>query len=126
MQDFHLDRFKEFNEKGVAAYKAGEWKDARYNLMRAAEHLFKLAEGTPAGKIRDQRKEQAAKLLEKAKKIDPEKPPSKPGARTETSTRTTDTEEEKKQFKKVERPKVKFADIAGLEDVKEEVRLKLL
>jgi transitional endoplasmic reticulum ATPase len=128
MQDFHLARFKEFNEKGVSAYKAGAWKDARHNLLRAAEHLFKLAERTDPGKIRDQRKAQATRLLEKAKSIDPENPPLRREAARGAGpgTKTADGEEDRKQFKKAERPKVKFADIAGLDDVKEEVRLKLL
>lgn len=131
-QDFHLARFEEFRAKGIAAYRAGEWKDARYLLLKASEHLYKLAQES-TGKLRDQRIENAAKLTAMAKRIDPEAAPgrreSAPGGPrrvAEEPLRREPDIEGGRRFHQVERPTVRFADIAGLEDVKEQVRLKMI
>jgi transitional endoplasmic reticulum ATPase len=144
-QDFHLARFEEFREKGMAAHRAGQWKDARYNLLRASEHLFKLAEASAEGRIKEQRKAGAQKLLELASGIDPDAPPPRSaggagrgggaraaaaggagGAGGKGDREAAKDDDESKRFAAAERPTTRFSDVAGLEDVKEQVRLKLL
>ncbi len=157
VQDFHLARFREYQAKGLDAYRLGQWKDARFQLLKAAEHLFKLARETEAGGLRDQRIKNAHKLKEMAQKIDPEAPPLRDpagdgadgsgpgpaapagkgkgkgpgqgagragGGRVRAGER--EGEGEGRKFRAVERPQVCFADVAGLEDVKEQIKLKLL
>jgi transitional endoplasmic reticulum ATPase len=134
-QDFHLARFNEFRGAGMAAYRAGRWKDARWNLLKASEHLFKLAEEA-SGRLRDERKANAAKLLAFAKRIDPDAPPARPqgaglagskGARaSRAAAAAAESQEGEKRFQQVERPRVRFSDVAGLEDVKEQVKLKMI
>src|SRR5262245_21610368 len=98
-QDFHMTRFEEFREKGMAHYNAGQWKDARYNLLRAAEYLFKLANATPEGKIRDQRKANAQKLVDMAKKIDENGPPPPVAKAAAKATRkAAEGEDDRKKF----------------------------
>jgi transitional endoplasmic reticulum ATPase len=129
-QDFHLARFEEFRAKGIAAYRAGEWKDARYHLLKAGEHLYKLAQES-TGKLREQRIGNAAKLVAMAKGIDPDAPPGRahPAAKAPSGAArrlAEDRGDEPRRFREVERPTVRFSDIAGLEDVKEQVRLKMI
>lgn len=124
-----------FRTKGVTAYRNGQWKDARFNLLRAAEHLFKLAKRTPEGRTREQHVENATRLIALAKRIDIGAPPLRGSAVKRLGEATHASAgapsklaegDERKRFEQAERPSVKFSDIAGLEDVKEEVRLKIL
>ncbi len=142
--DFHLSRFEEFRQKGMDAHKAAAWKDARYNLLRASEHLFKLADVTPEGRIQSQRKLGAQKLLDLAKSIDPDAPPARAGGGPRVPARggaasagggaggkggkgeAEKDGDDERRFEKAERPTIRFADVAGLDEVKEQVRLKLL
>ena len=61
----------------------------------------------------------AGKLLALARSIDP----SETRAPREHAS---DEEAGKQRFAAIERPTLKFADIAGLDDVKEQVRLKMI
>jgi transitional endoplasmic reticulum ATPase len=126
-QEFHLTRFSEFREKGIAAYRAARWKDARYLLLKASEHLFQLAKES-GGRLREARIENAKKLSEMAKRIDPDAPPSgaPPAGAAGKARLAEERGEEGTRFRKVERPSVRFADIAGLDEVKEQVRLKMI
>lgn len=119
-----MARFKEFRERGLKAYRAGAWKEARYALLRSAEHLLRLAQ-LSEGELRTQRLDNARRLKERALAIDPAAPPRRLEA-AETAKPRGDGDAEGSRFQEVERPGVRFADIAGLEDVKEQVRLKLI
>jgi transitional endoplasmic reticulum ATPase len=134
-QDFHMARFEEFKAKGLAAHRQGQWKDARFNLLKAAEHLFELAKETEKGPIRCSRIENAKKLAAQAKAIDESAPPPvRPGAGPKSGPSVpakgrkvpVDEEDDRRRFARAERPKTRFSDIAGLDDVKEEIRLKLI
>lgn len=130
-QDFHLARFQEFRGKGMAAYRAGRWKDARYLLLKASEHLFKLARESE-GRIREQRIENARTLAAMAKRIDPEAPPpapttaAAPAGAAKRRAKVAEEGEDGRKFQKVERPTLRLSDVVGLEDVKEQVRLKMI
>lgn len=122
--DFYLRGFQDYQRKGLDAYRAGELQEARFNLLKAAEFLFKLSRGSE-GKLREKRAEQARRLLDRAKAISPDAPnrtsDSRPGPVAEGKT-----ESSKAKFEVVERPTISFADVAGLENVKEEIRLKMI
>ena len=121
---FAMENFERFKERGLRAYRDGDLRDARYSLLKAAEYLYQVA-AKSEGRIRDTRKQKAASLLKMAKGIDPAAPPKK-----RRRARSTDGGDEKdgdeKSFDVVERPDVRFEDIAGLEDVKQEIRIKLI
>lgn len=119
---FAMENFERFKERGLRAYRDGDYRDARYSLLKAAEYLYKVA-ARSEGRIRETRKQKAASLVKMAKEIDPAAPPKKRRAR---SADAEGKEEEGKAFEVVERPDVKFADIAGLEEVKEEIQIKLI
>lgn len=122
--DFYLRGFQDYQRKGLDAYRAGEMQEARFNLLKASEFLYKLSRGSE-GKLREKRADQARRLLDRAKAISPNAPnrasDSGPGPMAEGKTDSS-----KAKFEAVERPTISFADVAGLEHVKEEIRLKMI
>jgi transitional endoplasmic reticulum ATPase len=121
--DFYLRNFKQFKARGMKAYKEGDGKEARYCFLKASEYLFKLARGS-TGAIRETRIENAKRMAEMAKKVEVGLKSRKPG--TKKAVAKDEGDEGKGKFKVIERPKLKLADVAGLEDVKEEIRIKLI
>lgn len=120
---FAMENFERFKERGLRAYREGDLRDARYSLLKAAEYLFQVASKSE-GKIREVRKQRAGELLKMAKGIDPSAPP--PKRRRARSADGEGKDDDAKPFDVVEKPDVNFSDIAGLEDVKEEIRIKLI
>ena len=118
-----MENFERFKERGLRSYREGDYREARYSLLKAAEYLFQVA-AKSEGKLKEVRKEKASSLLKMAKKIDPEAPPKK--RRAAKLTDSKDEEDGEAPFEAVEKPDVSFADVAGLEDVKEEIRIKLI
>ncbi|GIW70688.1 MAG: hypothetical protein KatS3mg102_0230 [Planctomycetota bacterium] len=130
-QRFLLERFEESRERGLAAYRAGAWQEARYRLLKAAEYLYRVAAASE-GRLREQRVRNAHRLKELARRIDPQAPPRGGAARAEGAAPARLGQAEALEaagpagFRQAERPRVRFADVAGLEEVKEQIRLKLI
>ena len=130
---FAMENFEKYKERGLRAYKDGDHRDARYSLLKAAEYLFKVA-AESEGKIKETRKASAAELVKMAKGIDPDAPPSPrgrggkggKGGRGRKAAVAEGKDDDDKAFEVTERPDVTFDDIAGLDDVKEEIRLKVI
>ncbi len=116
--EFYYNNFTSYKAGGLEDFRASRFADARFKLLKAGEFLYKLAGVTKNTKIRKERIRNAGRLLEMAKAIDVTKP-----APRETEK---DDSDEAASFHAVERPKIKFSDIAGLDDVKEQVRLKMI
>jgi SpoVK/Ycf46/Vps4 family AAA+-type ATPase len=95
--------------------KAGRRREARLSLLRAAESLYRIAEKSEEP-FRTERAKSAGELLDLARGI-PD------GALTETESRE---EEGGRAFEMVERPDVQFDSVAGLDEVKEEIRLRMV
>lgn len=85
-------------------------------LMLAAERVYLLAKSMPESREREARLQNARKLVAMARGLTP----------AEKADVNENPDDERKRFRKAVRPRVRFADIAGLDGVKEEVRLKLL
>jgi transitional endoplasmic reticulum ATPase len=112
---FLLENFEAYKKEGLEAYAREDYPRARFALLKAAEFLFKLADKSD-GIIRKSRIENANKLMELAKKIEH-------AERREPRERLTEREGEEgeSKFAAAEMPGISFSDIAGLEDVKEEI-----
>jgi transitional endoplasmic reticulum ATPase len=128
---FYFDEFQRNKAEGMRAYNRGDADEARYHFLKAAEHLLKLS-ALSQGKIRDVRYKNARRLIEMAKRIRAEGIPS-PRAKvraarsSETSTGTQEEETKKpSNWLVTEKPSVSFADIAGLEEVKEQIQIKMI
>ena len=143
--EFYEQEYERHLEAAKTANEEGDLAAQRKNLFKAAEFLTKLAQGSDK-KIKQTRLELVERLLAKAEKIPKDAPPVA-GSLAETRERSKqglppraagpadphakDAEggrgaEGEGKFVAVERPKTRFDDIAGLEDVKEEIRLKMI
>ncbi len=116
--------FERLKDKGVAAYKRGDYAEARPYLIQAAECMVVLAEEAKTADLREQHEGTATELLALAKEC---------GRRQPGETRRRDRAEESDDGGKDasdwiirKRPDIGFDDIAGLEEVKQEIRLKMI
>jgi SpoVK/Ycf46/Vps4 family AAA+-type ATPase len=110
--DIFLKKAEEYIEEAARAEAKGELKRAREWYLKASEQLFNAA-SQPSGKMKAIRIENAEKLLQKAKSL---------------KIKDTELEDagEGASFALQEKPKVKFDDVAGLDEVKEEIKNKLI
>jgi transitional endoplasmic reticulum ATPase len=122
---FYFDEFEKHRSTGMAAFHRGEIKEARYELLKAAEYLFKLAHMSQ-GRLREVRYKNACDLLEMAKNMEQRVKARKQNKSAETGTGAEENEVKPSEWRLTQKPQLKFEDIAGLEDVKEQIRLKMI
>lgn len=119
--------FKRLKDKGLAALKAGDYVAARPYLIQAAECMIELAEESRDPRQRAEQEDYARELIELAKDCDRKAGSGAPGSRRGDRAREGDDEGADAQDWIVrEKPSVRFGDIAGLEDVKQEIYLKMI
>ncbi len=115
--------------KGVAAYKKGEYLAAKSYLIEAAECMLEMAESTKSAETRRQHEELAAELIDLAKESDhlhdsgAKAPKGRSGRQRE---KEDDSGADAGDWIVKDKPTTGFDDIAGLEDVKQEIRLKMI
>lgn len=120
-----LDQFDINIEKGLACKDAGKFFEARRLLAGAAEALYNLAAGADSGKLRDQRIRQADEIMNLVESL-----PMQSGA-PRTASRSGGGGEQSDgaaEFLKADLPEngPGFDDIAGLDEVKEQIRLRMI
>lgn len=119
---FFIEKAEEYLEKGLTAQAAGNLKDARRYYLLAAQHLVRAAEQSQGG-LRDTRLRLAEQLLTRAQELEAEIARA-PAVRGRQAVAILD--EEAASWLVAERPSVRFSDVAGLDDVKEEIKLKMV
>jgi len=129
-----FDTFERLKSKGIAAYSNGDYLAAKSYLVDAAECMIELAEGVKSEEARRQHEELAAELIDLAKDCDLQRAGgrrgkagagARPGA-IRQGAKSDDSGADPADWIVREKPDVGFDDIAGLEDVKQEIRLKML
>ncbi|MGE3165810.1 MAG: 26S protease regulatory subunit [Planctomycetota bacterium] len=142
--EFHLTHYERYRQEGIDAHRAGKLDRARFCLLKAAEHLFKLSESSQ-GRLKEERTRRAQELLDMAQSIPASPvaasgraPGNSGGARrghaaaptggASTSGVREDEEgtDDGDRFIVPEESSVRFEHIAGLDEVKEEIRLKII
>ncbi len=126
--EFHLTRYERYRQEGVDCYRRGDGGRARFCLLKSAEHLFEVAARSD-GVLKERRQRRAAELVTLARDLPPASVParSRKGAvEGDGAQGEDDSDPRGDRFQVAERPSVRFADIAGLEDVKEEIRLRII
>jgi transitional endoplasmic reticulum ATPase len=125
--NFLLDSFERHKELGIRSYHAGDVKEAKYHFLKAAEYLLELARQSDP-KLRQIRTRQAVKLVELARNVRQRRRAAreKAAARKGGDGDREEAEEVPKDWLVVEKPDIRFDDIAGLEDVKEQIRVKMI
>jgi transitional endoplasmic reticulum ATPase len=120
-----FDAFERLKDKGIAAYKAAEYSAAGSYLTQAAECIIEIAEGAADGHVRRQHEQLARELIELARDCSRRK--SQPGAaRARAGVGDEEDTTDARDWIVREKPAIGFDDIAGLEDVKDEIRLKMI
>jgi len=113
--DFYLRNFEAHKARGLAAHRAGELGAARTNLLKAAEYLYLLAAKSNEP-LRSTRKANAQKLLQMAKNL----PAGAP--KPEAEAGGEEAADPASRWIVSKKPGVSFDDVAGLDDVKDEIR----
>jgi len=119
--------FKRLKDKGVAALKQGDYVAAKPYLIQAAECMVELSEETKDAKQREEQEGYARELIDLAKDCDRKAKHGAPAAgRRDRARDDEDAGPEADDWIVKDKPNVRFDDIAGLDEVKQQIRLKMI
>jgi transitional endoplasmic reticulum ATPase len=125
------ETFERYRQKGLDARRAMQWDAARLYLLEAARAMATLAKEASSDELRTGREQIAERLLELARDCEVAKkqkrkaPARAPSASDEPASEQEGGGDAARWIVK-EKPNVRFSDVAGLDDVKEEIRLKMI
>ncbi len=128
------EQFERYKQKGLDARRAMQWDSARLYLLEAARTMTQLAKDAQGDELRAGRQDIASRLLELARDCEQAKKdnrrtsaPSAAKGRME-STKESDDGADQSADKWIvkEKPRLRFDDVAGLDQVKEDIRLKMI
>lgn len=126
------DHFERFKTRGLDARRAGQWDAARVYFLEAARVMVALSKQATTEPLAEARRATAEKLLDLARDCEnakashrkPEPASRKSESQSESSEQANDKHASDWIVK--EKPKLRFDDVAGLEDVKTDIKLKML
>src|SRR5438552_1975167 len=119
------DTFERYRQKGLDARRAGQWDSARIYLLEAARAIVQLSKTARGPELVQARKEMGAKLLDLARDCQTAARERRPRAAKPRDDRR-ETNPDAANWIIQEKPRVRFDDIAGLDDVKELIRLRMI
>lgn len=127
------ETFERYRQKGLDARRAGQWESARVYLLEAARAMTILAREAEGEELQQARRETASRLLElardcvAAKEENRKRPELRRGASaSQEGAAEGEGDKSASQWIVKEKPKIRFEDVAGLEGVKEDIRLKMV
>jgi len=126
------DTFERYKQKGLDARRVGQWDSARIYLLEAARAMMILSKEAQSDELRQGRRDMAAKLLELARDCDAAKKenrratPAGNSRSAPSASSESDSSPSADKWIVKEKPAIRFNDVAGLDDVKEDVRLKMV
>ena len=127
------DTFERYRQKGLDARRAGQWDSARVYLLEAARAIVALSKEAQGEELRAGRRAMAERLLELARDCEEaarnnRKPNAVRRASSASNPPASEAEAEgsARQWIIKEKPNLRFSDVAGLEDVKQDIRLKMI
>src|SRR3954465_8951022 len=127
------DSFQRYQQKGLDARRAGQWDSARIYLLEAARAMLELSKTAQGEELKEARRQMSAKLLELARDCENAKnenrrqnAPSRRGAGGKETSSESEGGSSADQWVVKEKPSLRFDDVAGLDDVKEDIRLKMI
>lgn len=113
------DTFELYMKKGKEAKENGNLALARRNFLMASEIMMQIAMQSK-GKLKEARMERARKLVTIADNV------GKKPARIDKKDEEEEKDETLKKWQTAEIPKITFQDVAGLEDVKKAITIKMI
>jgi transitional endoplasmic reticulum ATPase len=138
MTGSNTDIFERYKERGLAARKAGQWDSARVYLLEAARTMLELSKSAKTESLIEGRKAMAAKMLELAKDCEAAKNEGRGapkesgggggsgGGKGPAAAKDDPDKKDGQDWLIREKPSIKFENVAGLEDVKRDIKLKML
>ncbi|HEX5243016.1 MAG TPA: ATP-binding protein [Tepidisphaeraceae bacterium] len=127
------DTFERYRQKGLDARRAGQWESARIYLLEAARAMVDLSRTAQGQELRDGRQQTAQRLLDLARDCqtaakEGRRQPAVRRGSSQSDAPASESEGEKSASQWIirEKPKLRFDDVAGLEDVKQDIRLKMI
>ena len=127
------DTFERYRQKGLDARRAGQWESARIYLLEAARAMTLLARDAEGDELQQARRDTAARLLDLARDCDAanQQNRARPNLKrrphsNQESTAEGEGDKSASQWIVKEKPKIRFDDVAGLDNVKEDIRLKMV
>ena len=125
---FLLESFEKHKTLGIRSFNSGDVGEAKYHFLKAAEYLLELARQSEEG-LREVRTRQALKLIDLAKNVKAKRRAVREKAAARSAGGASASEEPGEvpdEWLVVEKPSIRFPDIAGLDDVKEQIRVKMI
>jgi transitional endoplasmic reticulum ATPase len=127
------ETFERYRQRGLDARRAGQWDAARVYLLEAAREMVALSKQAEGEELKSARREAANKLLELARDCEAAKKNhrqpaigNRQSAKEGGNGKDKESGPDASQWLVREKPSVRFDDVAGLDDVKEDIRLKML
>ena len=115
------DTFNLYMKKGKEAKEKGNITLAKRNFLLASETMMQMAKQS-TGKLKEVRMDRARRLVEISDNLN-----KKPAKINKKDEKTEDEEDEDvKKWQAAEIPKIKFSDVAGLEDVKKAITIRMI
>lgn len=126
-----FDNFDRYRQKGLDARRAGQWEPARIYFLEAARSVLELSKQAATPDLKEARRQMAQRLLELARDCSDAAAERRPRNATSRRGQAQGSAEggssaNATDWMLKEKPSVRFTDVAGLEDVKEEIRLKMI
>ena len=127
-ESYTYDIFNLYYENAQKAKRKGDLKSARRNLLWAADALLKLAqsESGPLKSARLERAEQLIKIAEGMKVTETASNELRATSGYSGRVERAQDGEEAKQWSAAAIPDIGFDDVAGLEDVKHTIRVRMI
>jgi len=127
---FFLEQYNKNKDQGLDYLKVGDHEQARYHLLVAAKYLLKAAQRSEP-KLRQIRYERGIRLRDLALSLKGKKASSGRGAAADTAKETAAKDQDgdltpESKWIVSEKPNVRFDQIAGLDDVKEAINLRVI
>jgi transitional endoplasmic reticulum ATPase len=126
---FYLEQYARNKDQGLDYLKVGDIEQARYHLLQAAKYLLMAARRSDP-QLRDIRRAKGLKLRDLALGLQPAKAGRPAGKTTDPKAVAGKDQDEdltpESKWLVSEKPNVRFDQIAGLEDVKEAIRLRVI
>jgi transitional endoplasmic reticulum ATPase len=132
MSGISWDTFERYRQKGLDARRGGQWDSARIYLLEAARAMIELSKQAQGDELREGRRQMAAKLLELARDCESAKTENRRARADNRASNPRESSSESEgggnpsQWIVKEKPSIRFDDVAGLDDVKEDIRLKMI